>query len=81
MEILEIHPETPHRRTLNQVVDTLEKGGLVIYPTDTVYGMGCSLYQKKAIQKLYQIKEKSKFQSMTLICDSIQQVAQFTGRF
>ncbi|HQU70991.1 MAG TPA: L-threonylcarbamoyladenylate synthase [Calditrichia bacterium] len=78
MEILEIHPETPHRRTLNQVVDTLEKGGLVIYPTDTVYGMGCSLYQKKAIQKLYQIKEKSKFQSMTLICDSIQQVAQFT---
>lgn len=79
MVILDIHPQTPHRRTLNQVIEVLESGGLVIYPTDTVYGMGCSLYQKKAIQRLYNVKAKSKFQSMTLICDSIQQAAHYTS--
>ena len=78
MVLIEIHPETPHRRTLNQAIEVLEKGGLVIYPTDTVYGMGCSLYQKKAIQKAYKVKEKSKFQSLTLLCESIQQAAQYT---
>jgi tRNA threonylcarbamoyl adenosine modification protein (Sua5/YciO/YrdC/YwlC family) len=50
---------------------------LVIYPTDTLYGMGCSIRNKQAIQKIYQIKGKSKFAPTSLICSSIQQASNY----
>ncbi len=73
----EIHSETPHLRMIHKAADILKEGGIVIYPTDTVYGIGCSMYHKPAIEKLYKIKGKSKFQSMSMICDSIQQASQY----
>ena len=73
----EIHQETPHVRVINQAIDILERGDAIIYPTDTVYGIGCSIYQKKTIERLYKIKCKSKFSPMSLICNSIQQAAEY----
>ncbi|TAF32911.1 MAG: threonylcarbamoyl-AMP synthase [Cytophagales bacterium] len=55
-ELLSIHPDNPQERTLEKVIDCLKRGGIIIYPTDTVYGLGCDLYNAKAIQKLFKIK-------------------------
>lgn len=73
----QIHLENPHTRIIARAVEALQYGGIIIYPTDTVYGIGCSLYKKNAIEKLYRIKGKSKFESMSMICSSIQQAAEY----
>lgn len=54
--LLKIHPENPSQKQILKVVDMLEKGGVVIYPTDTVYGMGCDIRQNKAIEKIASLK-------------------------
>lgn len=77
MERITVYPDTPHLRTLTSAIDALERGELVIYPTDTVYGIGCSIYKKRAIEQLYQIKGKSKFEHMSILCGSIHQAAEF----
>ncbi len=74
---LEIHNQNPQQRILSQAVDALKRGEIVIYPTDTTYGVGCSIFNKKAIEQLYRIKGKSKFDHMSMICSSIQQAADF----
>ena len=57
MIILDINPENPQQRLIQRVVDVLEKGGLIAYPTDTFYGIGCDLLNKKGIQQIYRIKK------------------------
>ena len=54
--LLKLHPENPCPRNLKKLVNCLKKGGVVIYPTDSVYGMGCDINQPKAIEKVCQIK-------------------------
>ncbi len=49
-----IHQKNPHKRIINNAVEVLNEGGLIIYPTDTVYGIGCSLYNKTALQKEFE---------------------------
>ncbi len=54
--ILEIHSEHPEPRKIRKAVETIERGGVIAYPTGTVIGFGCDLMNKKAVEKLYQIK-------------------------
>jgi tRNA threonylcarbamoyl adenosine modification protein (Sua5/YciO/YrdC/YwlC family) len=54
---LPIHPENPQQRNINTVVDILRKGGVIIYPTDTIYGLGCDIFEQKAIQRICRIKD------------------------
>lgn len=54
--LLEVHPANPQPRQIRSIVETLEKGGVIIYPTDTIYGLGCSILQPKAIEKVCRIK-------------------------
>ena len=54
--LIKIHPEDPGQRHILKVVDILEKGGIVIYPTDTVYGMGCDIRESRAIEKIARTK-------------------------
>ncbi|RMI00296.1 MAG: threonylcarbamoyl-AMP synthase, partial [Calditrichaeota bacterium] len=77
MERIKVYPDHPHGRIVQQAVEALNNGDLVIYPTDTVYGIGCSIYKKQAMEKLYRLKGKSKFVPMSVICASIRQAAQF----
>ncbi len=72
-----VFPDTPHSRSVNKAVEALQDGKLVIYPTDTVYGLGGSLFNKHAIEKIYRIKGKSKYQPLSVICESIQQASHF----
>ncbi len=76
--LLPIHPINPEPRKVAQVVDVLHSGGVIIYPTDTVYGIGCDLMNRKAIDRLVQIVgvKPQKFQ-LSFICSDISQVAQF----
>ncbi|HUH47447.1 MAG TPA: L-threonylcarbamoyladenylate synthase [Arenibacter sp.] len=55
-EFIKIYPENPNPREINRVVEVLRKGGLIIYPTDTVYGLGCDITNTKALEKIARIK-------------------------
>ena len=72
---LHIHLKNPHTRIIHNAVDVLTAGGLIIYPTDTVYGLGCSLYNKHALEKIYFIKGKSKFDPVSVIVKDIRQAS------
>lgn len=76
--IVKIYPENPNAKAIQQVVDTLLKGGLVIYPTDTVYAMGCGMMFPKAVERMALMKglkpEKSNF---ALICQNLSHLADF----
>jgi len=54
--LMRIHPVDPQERLLRQIVDILKHGGIIIYPTDTIYGLGCDIYQHKAIERICRIK-------------------------
>ncbi len=51
--LIKIHPETPSLREINKVVRVLDKGGVIIFPTDTIYAMGCDIYKTKAIDTYF----------------------------
>lgn len=54
--LIHIHPENPQPRLIKQVVEILKKGGIVIYPTDTIYGLGCDIFQHRAVERICSIK-------------------------
>lgn len=54
--LIHIHPENPQPRLIRQVTEILKKGGIVVYPTDTIYGLGCDIFQHKAIERICRIK-------------------------
>lgn len=54
--LLKMHPRNPQQRLLHQVSESLKNGGIIIYPTDTIYGLGCDIYQPKAIERICRIK-------------------------
>ena len=66
--LLKIHPETPPPRLIQKAVDILNNDGVIIYPTDTVYGLGCHLLSKKAIEKLRIIRKLDEKKPLSLIC-------------
>ena len=55
--LIKIHPENPHEKKIQQVVECLKDGGVIIYPTDTVYGLGCDILSKKLLRKLHALKK------------------------
>jgi tRNA threonylcarbamoyl adenosine modification protein (Sua5/YciO/YrdC/YwlC family) len=54
--LIHIHPDNPQPRLLKQVADVLKSGGVIVYPTDTIYGLGCDIFQHRAIERICQIK-------------------------
>jgi len=80
--LLQIHPDNPDKRKIDQVISILKKGGVIIYPTDTVYSMACDLNNRKAVERMAQIKgvkiEKSNF---SLICSDLSNISDYTIQF
>ena len=66
--LLNINPVNPNTLRVKQVVDVLRKDGVIIYPTDTVYGLGCSIFSKKAMKRLHKIKKVNQKKPLTVIC-------------
>lgn len=76
--LIQVHPENPEGRKINQIVDCLEKGGIIIYPTDTVYGLGCDIQNHHAVEKICRLKKLDPQKAqLTFICKDISQVSNF----
>ncbi|SEF65928.1 tRNA threonylcarbamoyl adenosine modification protein, Sua5/YciO/YrdC/YwlC family [Halpernia humi] len=78
-KILKIYPENPQENLLDEVVKVLKSGGLIIYPSDTIYALGCDIYNLKAMEKLAQLKsvklEKAQF---SVICNDLSHLSNYT---
>ena len=79
---LEIHPENPEYKKISQVVNCLEKGGIIAYPTDSVYNFGCSINNKRAIEKLAKLKGlKLKKANFSIVCCDLKSIDEYTQSF
>src|SRR5574343_606523 len=77
--LVNLHPENPQPRALKTITETLLDGGVIIYPTDTVYGLGCDIFQPKAIEKICRIKQvdPQKVQ-LSFICNDLSDLSRYT---
>src|SRR5579872_3778356 len=77
--LLHIHPENPQPRQIRAVVECLQKGGIIVYPTDTIYGIGCDIYNADAIARIARIKnidiKKAQF---SFICSDLSHLSDYT---
>jgi tRNA threonylcarbamoyl adenosine modification protein (Sua5/YciO/YrdC/YwlC family) len=77
MKRIQIHPENPQSRFLRAATDVLNDGGLIIYPTDSVYGLGCDLFNKSAVEKIYRIKGNDKRKLLSFICPDLKGISEY----
>lgn len=76
---LKIYPENPNPREIRKAVDCLQNGGIIIYPTDTIYGIGCDIFKPKAVERITEILGGSKKKSaMTFICHDLSNLSDYT---
>ncbi len=75
--LLSINPENPQPRLIQQVVECLRNGGVIVYPTDTTYGIGCDIFNKKAIKKIFQIKQRDSKKPFSFICSDLGDISQY----
>ena len=76
---LKIYPENPNPREIRKVVDCLQNGGIIIYPTDTIYGIGCDIFKPKAVERITEILGGNKKKSaMTFICHDLSNLSDYT---
>ncbi len=77
MEYFELHPETPQTRYINKAVEVLKQGGIIIYPTDTVYGIGCDIYNREALERIFSIKNDGSNKLFSFICADLKDIARY----
>ena len=75
--ILEVHRQHPEPRKIQRAVDTLKDDGVIAYPTDTVYGLGCDITSKKAIERIYAMKKMKADQPLAFICPDLGEIAKY----
>lgn len=76
-QILKINPLYPQKRLVSKVVDSLRGGGLIAYPTDTTYGIGADLFNKKAVDRIYQLKPHKKLKMLAFICADLKDISRY----
>lgn len=77
MNIVKLNQNNLEQDKISQTIKILQKGGIIIYPTDTIYGIGCDIFNKQAIEKIYQIKKREKRKPMSIICSDLNQVSEY----
>jgi tRNA threonylcarbamoyl adenosine modification protein (Sua5/YciO/YrdC/YwlC family) len=75
--IIEINPSSPQPRQIRRVVDALRAGEVIAYPTDTCYGLGCDIFNKKAIDRLYRLKGMHKSHPVSFVCPDISSITRY----
>jgi len=75
--IIAIHPVNPEARLIRKAVDVLRAGGVIIYPTDTVYGMGCSADNKNAIERIHLIKRQREDKPFSFVCSDLKHISEY----
>ncbi|EAZ88663.1 L-threonylcarbamoyladenylate synthase [Crocosphaera chwakensis] len=77
--LYDLHPENPQPRRIDEICDSLRKGAIMLYPTDTVYAIGCDLNSKSAVQRVRQLKQLSNDKPLTFLCSSLSNIADYAG--
>jgi tRNA threonylcarbamoyl adenosine modification protein (Sua5/YciO/YrdC/YwlC family) len=75
--LTKINPKNPQERLIAKVIDILKKGGIIAYPTDTYYGIGCDIMNKKAIEKIYQLKQRNRIKPFSFICSGLKNISHY----
>ena len=77
--LIKIYPENPNPKTIEQVVQVLRRGGVIIYPTDTVYGLGCDIKNQKAIETIARIRQiKPEKANFSFVCHDLSNLSEYT---
>ncbi|MGB5685905.1 MAG: L-threonylcarbamoyladenylate synthase [Candidatus Electrothrix sp.] len=74
---IEINPDNPQPRLISTVLDTLRKGGVICYPTDTMYGIGCDIFNQKAVKRIHQVKNRPKYKPFSFMCSSLKDISEY----
>lgn len=77
MEYYELHPINPELRFINKAINILKEGGVIIYPTDTVYGIGCDIFNKQALDRVKEIKSNPDIKLLSFICPDLKDIAKY----
>ena len=75
--LLRINSDNPQERLIDQVARILKRGGIIAYPTDTYYGIGCDIMNKKAIERIYQLRQRDKKKPFSFICSSLKNISHY----
>ena len=75
--LIAINNENPQMRLIRRAVEILRGGGIVIYPTDTVYGMGCDLFNKKCVERIYEIQRRDRKQPLSFLCADLKDISRY----
>ncbi len=75
--MLSVHPENPQDRAITKAVEILRNGGIIVYPTDTVYGLGCDLHNKNAIERIYQLKRLDRIKPFSFLCSDLKHISEY----
>jgi tRNA threonylcarbamoyl adenosine modification protein (Sua5/YciO/YrdC/YwlC family) len=75
--LFKINPNNPQQRLISKTVAVLKDGGIVVYPTDTHYGIGCDIMNKKAIERIYQLKQRDKKKPFSFICADLKNISHY----
>jgi tRNA threonylcarbamoyl adenosine modification protein (Sua5/YciO/YrdC/YwlC family) len=75
--LISINPDNPQPRNIKQIADKLRNGAVICYPTDTVYGIGCDIFNQKAIKRIFQIKKRAKHKPFSFMCSSLKNVSDY----
>ena len=75
--IVHINPDNPQLRLIRRVVEVLHSGGVIAYPTDTQYGIGCDLFHKRAIEKVYRLKKRNPKKPFSFICSDLKNISEY----
>jgi len=75
--LIKVNPFNPQTRLIQRAVDILTKGGIVVYPTDTNYGIGCDILNKRAIERIYQLKQRDKSKPFSFICSELKNISHY----
>lgn len=79
--LIRIHPVDPQERLIRQVVDIIKNGGIIIYPTDTIYGLGCDIMQHKAIERICRIKNiQPEKANLSFVCYDLSDLSQYASQ-
>jgi tRNA threonylcarbamoyl adenosine modification protein (Sua5/YciO/YrdC/YwlC family) len=75
--IMTINAKNPQKRLIRKVVDHLEQGGMIVYPTDTIYGLGCDLFNPEAIEKIRRLKKMDGKKPLSFICSDLKDISRY----
>ncbi len=75
--IIQMNPRHPQPRLVRRVVEALAQGAVISYPTDTVYGIGCDIFSKSGIERIYQLKDRSRKKPLSFICSDLKDISRY----